>query len=127
VAMLVGRLVGSSGEVVGVERDSRSIARARVRVAEAGLHHVRFTQCDVSQVRSAKPFDVAVGRFILQFVSDPVAVRVVCLSWFVQAELLPFTRFLTPLFLRFPPTCLSGLRRLLYSMRLCNALAPIQK
>ena len=35
VAMLVGRLVGSSGEVVGVERDSRSIARARVRVAEA--------------------------------------------------------------------------------------------
>jgi ubiquinone/menaquinone biosynthesis C-methylase UbiE len=74
VAMLVGRLVGSSGEVVGVERDSRSIARARARVAEAGLHHVSFTQCDVSQVRSAKPFDVAVGRFILQFVSDPVAV-----------------------------------------------------
>lgn len=33
-----------------------------------------FTQCDVSQVRSSKPFDAAVGRFILQFVSDPVAV-----------------------------------------------------
>jgi len=35
--MLAAKLVGSSGEVVGVERDARSIARARARVAEAGL------------------------------------------------------------------------------------------
>jgi SAM-dependent methyltransferase len=33
VAMLAARLVGSAGEVVGVERDTRSIARARTRVA----------------------------------------------------------------------------------------------
>ncbi len=33
VAMLVSRLIGPSGEVVGIERDSRSIASARVRVA----------------------------------------------------------------------------------------------
>src|SRR5258708_32814394 len=44
VAMLAGRLVGPSGEVVGVERDTRSIARARVRVADAGLHNVSFKQ-----------------------------------------------------------------------------------
>ena len=31
VAMLAARMVGSSGEVVGIERDSRSIARARTR------------------------------------------------------------------------------------------------
>src|SRR5713226_3588393 len=37
VAMLVANLVGPTGEVVGIERDSRSIARARSRVAEAGL------------------------------------------------------------------------------------------
>src|SRR5437868_7644600 len=36
VAMLVGRLVGPLGKVVGVERETRSIDRARVRVAEAG-------------------------------------------------------------------------------------------
>ncbi len=35
VAMLAAQLVGPSGEVVGVERDSRSIARAKARVAEA--------------------------------------------------------------------------------------------
>jgi protein-L-isoaspartate O-methyltransferase len=74
VAMLAAQFVGPSGEVVGVERDSRSIARAKARVAEAGLRNLSFTQCDVSEIASDKPFDAAVGRFILQFVSDPVAV-----------------------------------------------------
>src|SRR6516162_4985296 len=35
VSMLVAQLVGPSGEVVGIERDPHSIARARTRVAEA--------------------------------------------------------------------------------------------
>ncbi len=72
--MLVAQLVGPSGEVVGVERDTRSIARAKARVAEAGLHNVSFTQSDVSQIASTRPFDAAVGRFILMFVPDPIAV-----------------------------------------------------
>jgi ubiquinone/menaquinone biosynthesis C-methylase UbiE len=73
VAMLAARLVGPSGEVVGIERDTRSIARARVRVAEAGLHNVTFTQSDVRHLSDDKPFDAVVGRFILQFLPDPVA------------------------------------------------------
>jgi hypothetical protein len=44
------------------------------RVAEAGLHNVRFTQSDVNQIVSDKPFDAAVGRFILQFLPEPVTV-----------------------------------------------------
>lgn len=74
VAMLVAKLVGPSGEVVGVEREVRSISRARARVSEAGLHNVSFTQSDVSQIPSSKPFDAVVGRFILMFLPDPVAV-----------------------------------------------------
>jgi ubiquinone/menaquinone biosynthesis C-methylase UbiE len=74
VAMLAARLVGSSGEVVGLERDPRSVARARARVAQAGLHNVRFMQSDVDQIASDKPFDAAVGRFILMYLPDPVAV-----------------------------------------------------
>jgi len=74
VAMLAARLVGPSGEVVGIERDSRSIARARTRVSETSLLNVSFTECDVSQPPRGQLFDAAVGRFILQFVSDPVAV-----------------------------------------------------
>src|SRR6266699_6448978 len=50
VAMLAARLVGPSGEVVGIERDPRSITRARARVTEAGLRNVGFVQCDVSQI-----------------------------------------------------------------------------
>ena len=73
VAMLVARLVGPSGEVVGVERDMHSIARARARVAEAGLRNVSFTESDVNQIANDKPFDAAVGRFILEFLPDPLA------------------------------------------------------
>src|SRR5438477_12015747 len=47
VAMLAATLVGPSGEVVGVERDERSIDRARTRVGLAGLHNVSFAQCVV--------------------------------------------------------------------------------
>src|SRR5438132_1861125 len=74
VALLVARLVGPSGEVVGVERDTRSVARARARVAEAGLRNVSFTQSDVNQIQSSKPFDAAVGRFILMWLPNPVSV-----------------------------------------------------
>jgi hypothetical protein len=38
------------------------------------LTNVSFTESDVSEIRTSKPFDAAVGRFILQFVPDPVAV-----------------------------------------------------
>jgi hypothetical protein len=42
-------------------------------VAEAGLCNVTFTQSDVCELSSDKPFDAVVGRFILQFLPDPVA------------------------------------------------------
>ena len=44
VAMLAARLVGPSGEVVGIERDPKSIAKARARVTEAGLHNVSVSR-----------------------------------------------------------------------------------
>lgn len=74
VAMLAAKIVGRSGEVVGVERDAHSVARARERVAAAGLRNVSFMQSDLGQVTSNKTFDAAVGRFILEFVPDPLAV-----------------------------------------------------
>jgi ubiquinone/menaquinone biosynthesis C-methylase UbiE len=74
VAILAARLVGPGGEVVGIERDTRAVARARTRVAEAGLQNVSFTTSDVSQVVGNNLFDALVGRFILMFVDDPAAV-----------------------------------------------------
>src|SRR5215469_14182330 len=67
VATLLARLVGPLGEVVGIERDANSIARARARIAAAGLRNVSFIQGDVGEIASDQPFDAAVGRLILQF------------------------------------------------------------
>ncbi len=74
VSLLAVQLVGPTGEVLGVERDPRALARARARAVEAGLRNVSFTQSDVSQVPSHKPFDAAVGRYILMFLPDPISV-----------------------------------------------------
>src|SRR5713226_5314620 len=74
VALIAARLVGPSGEVVGIERDPRSIARASARIAEAGLRNVSFTQSDAAQIPGDKPFDAAVGRYILMFLPDPISV-----------------------------------------------------
>ena len=53
VAMLAARLVGSEGEVVGVERDAEAVASAAARVAQVGLSNVRFIQGD-AQNRAAE-------------------------------------------------------------------------
>ena len=74
VAMLMARLVGPRGEVVGVERDTNSIARARTRAEAAGLRNVSFLNNDVNNIVTDRPFDAAVGRFILMFLPDPVSV-----------------------------------------------------
>ena len=74
VAMLVAGLVGPSGVVVGIERNASSIARAKARVAAAGLHNVLFLNTDVNEIPAEQHFNAAVGRFILTFLPDPVSV-----------------------------------------------------
>ena len=44
------------------------------RVLELGIGNVTFVQCDASELRRERPFDAAVGRLILQYLPDPVAV-----------------------------------------------------
>jgi SAM-dependent methyltransferase len=72
VAMLVARLVGPSGEVVAIERDPKAIAKASVRVTKAGFHNVSFSESNVDEITNEKPFNAAVGRFILMYLPDPV-------------------------------------------------------
>ena len=74
VSMLVPRLVGPSGEVVGIDRDANSITRARERVTAMGFRNVSFMQADVNDLAGDKPFDAVVGRFILMFLPDPLSV-----------------------------------------------------
>src|SRR5262249_9535505 len=60
-------------EVIGVERDASSIARAQARVKAAGVDNVSFLESDVTDVRASGPFDAIVGRFILMYLPDPAS------------------------------------------------------
>jgi SAM-dependent methyltransferase len=74
VAMLAARLVGPSGRVVAVDRDDLVLGNASQRAEAAGFENIRFLHSDVTDLPTIGPFDAAVGRFILAFVPDPVAV-----------------------------------------------------
>ena len=74
VSMLVAKLVGASGEVVGIERDATSIERAQARVAAAGLRNVSFLNADLNNIVTDRPLDAVVGRYILMFLPDPISV-----------------------------------------------------
>ncbi len=73
VALLVARLVGPTGRVVGVEQDPAMIAFARQRIAREGLAGVvTFVQGDASVWEpEADSFDALVGRLILMYLPDP--------------------------------------------------------
>jgi ubiquinone/menaquinone biosynthesis C-methylase UbiE len=74
VSLLLARLVGPAGQVLGIERDGRSVEQARARISQAGLHNVTFTQTDVTEIGDDRTFDAAVGRYILMYLPDPAAV-----------------------------------------------------
>ena len=74
VSMLVARLVGSTGAVVGIDRDASIIVKAKARVMEAWLTNVSFVESDLGQIAGSEPFDAIVGRLILEFLPDPSAI-----------------------------------------------------
>jgi SAM-dependent methyltransferase len=73
VAFLIAELVGSTGSVVGVDRSETALDMARKRSAERGLANVTFVEGDPAQLRFGEPFEAVVGRYVLMFQPDPVA------------------------------------------------------
>jgi SAM-dependent methyltransferase len=74
VTLLTARLVGPTGQVIGVDRDAVALAKARSRAAAAGIDWVQFVEADLANVGADAPFDAVVGRFILMFLPSPVTV-----------------------------------------------------
>ncbi len=70
----LGRRVGPSGSVTGVDLSGPMLADARHRAEAAGQSHVRFEQGD-AQVRAFAPssIDLVFSRFGVMFFDDPVA------------------------------------------------------
>jgi len=74
VAMLAADLVGPTGSVVGIDRDATSVAWANKRVGEAGYKNIHFQVAEFHEFQDSAPFDALVGRFILMYLPDPVAI-----------------------------------------------------
>src|SRR5512135_2229096 len=73
VSFLAAELVGESGRIVGVDRSAAAIDFARARAAAKSLPQVSFRQGEAAAMDFAQPFDAVVGRYVLQFQSDPAA------------------------------------------------------
>jgi 2-polyprenyl-3-methyl-5-hydroxy-6-metoxy-1,4-benzoquinol methylase len=74
VSMLLARRVGPQGLVVSIDLDQASLDTARERATAAGLANTRFHRADVATFRDAEPFDAIVGRLVLEFLPDPIAI-----------------------------------------------------
>jgi SAM-dependent methyltransferase len=73
VSFLVADLVGEAGEVVGVDRAPNALAAARARAAAQSRRNVLFIEGDPAEMVFERIFDAVVGRYVLQFQPDPVA------------------------------------------------------
>ena len=69
----LAELVGSGGEVHGVDVAERMIETAREEAAAAGLDNLSYATCDVETTRFDRTFDYAFSRFGTMFFANPVA------------------------------------------------------
>ncbi len=72
VSFLVHELVGPGGAVIGVDLDEGAVRVADQRRADRGLTNVAFRIGDARTTDFDRPFDAAVGRLVLMFMSDPM-------------------------------------------------------
>ena len=76
VSFLAARLVGPTGSVLGVDRSADAVAVAEQRAASAGLQNVTFVAQDLQARLDAAfgiEFDAIIGRLVLMYFADPVA------------------------------------------------------
>jgi len=72
VALLVARLVGPAGSVIGVDSDPAQVAFAAQRAKAEGHGNVRFMAADFRDIKLDHPVDAIVGRLVLMYAADPV-------------------------------------------------------
>lgn len=87
VSLLAAELVGSTGSVTGIDRDSEVLEAARSRAHSLGVTNVTYVRAEVAGVTGAGSddgasgagtlragsFDALVGRFILMHQADPAS------------------------------------------------------
>jgi ubiquinone/menaquinone biosynthesis C-methylase UbiE len=75
VSLLAARLVGTTGHVTSIDRDLVVIEKARERVRrERRAADIEFVESDLFDFHVGRDFDVVIGRYVLLYQPDPVAV-----------------------------------------------------
>jgi ubiquinone/menaquinone biosynthesis C-methylase UbiE len=74
VTMIAAQLVGCAGQVTSIDLDQASIETAQRRAAAFGFENTSFDRTDIAAYVPLNPFDAIVGRLVLQFLPDPIAI-----------------------------------------------------
>jgi ubiquinone/menaquinone biosynthesis C-methylase UbiE len=90
VAFLVSELVGDTGEVVGIDRAPGALTVARARADADARRNISFLEGDPTRVACERSFDAVVGRYVLQFQPDPVAMLRQLVSYLHPGGILAF-------------------------------------
>ena len=73
VCMLLSRMVGPQGTVIGLDHDADAVEHARERAAAAGFTNIEFVHCNFAGYSPAVKADAIVGRLVLLYQPDPSA------------------------------------------------------
>lgn len=73
VTFELAKLIAPDGTVVGVDMDEIELALAREAAAERGITNVEFRTLNVNDWDEPATYDVVFSRFLLQHLSQPVA------------------------------------------------------
>jgi len=74
VALLLADLVGPQGKVVGTDTNAAILEVARARSQAAGWTNMTFLAGDAQQLSLDADYDAVVGRWVLMYTPDPIAV-----------------------------------------------------
>ncbi len=72
VAFAAAELVGSEGQVVGVDMNAEILETARTRAQETGDANIKFVAGDAQTLDLPSDFDALIGRLVLMYLADPV-------------------------------------------------------
>ena len=71
VSFLAADLVGPQGLILGVDRSTEAVERARTRAIHRNVTNIAFQVGDPASMDFDRSFDAIIGRFVLMYQDDP--------------------------------------------------------
>lgn len=90
VALTLAKLVGTAGQVVGVDVNAKILNTARHRAIYSGMQNVEFIAGDARTLMFDGNFDAVVGRFVLMYMADPGDALKKCLTHLQPGGIVAF-------------------------------------